>query len=196
MLRKNREKEDQEKHMDLSLVNVKLLTVEQKALTKLSEEKHKSLEKSIALKDMQHKRLTEEHKIVSKKNDTLTMKLIVLSVKHDSLSKKNETPMMKLETLSEKHETLSNNHETLLEQHTILSDTVSLHKEQHKVLTRKEKFIFKLPHYVNKKEKNLEFFSTPFYTHPCGCNICIRIDANGCGHGKAHMCLSSLKFSM
>ena len=116
MLRKDREKhekKDQEKHVDLSLVNVKLQKVEQKTLTKLSEEKHKSLEKSIALKDMQHKRLTEEHNKLSKKNDTLTMKVMMLSLKHNSLSKRNETIMMTLEALSEKHETLSNQHEKL-----------------------------------------------------------------------------------
>ena len=107
---------------------------------------------------------------------------------------KNKTLMMKLETPSEKHETLSKKHKTLLDQHKILSDTVSLHKEQNKVLTTKEKFIFKLPHYVNKKEKNMELFSIPFCSHHCGYKICIHIDANGCGHGKAHMYLSSLKF--
>ena len=69
MLRKDREEheEDKEKHVDLSLVNVKLLTVEQKTLTKLCEEKHKPLEKSMALKDMQHLRLTEEHNSVKEK---------------------------------------------------------------------------------------------------------------------------------
>ena len=155
MLRKDKathENEAREKHMDLSLANVKLLSIEQKSLiatVELSEEKHKSLEKFIALKDTQHKSLTEEHN-----------------------------------KLSKKHETLSKKHETLLEQHKMLSDTVGSHKEQYKVQTRKEKFIFKLPHYTSKKEMNMEFFSLPFFTHPGGYKMCIRIDANGNGDDK------------
>ena len=54
MLRKDKathENEARGKHMDLSLVNVKLMSIEQKTLTgtvKLREQKHKSLEKKIA----------------------------------------------------------------------------------------------------------------------------------------------------
>ena len=154
-----------EKHMDLSLV-VKLLTVEQKTLTaaaKISEEKHMSHEKSIALKDKQHKSLTEEHNKLLKKNETLTMKLTMLSGKHETLSKK---------------------HETLQEQYKTLSDTVSLLKEQYKLLTRKEKVLFKLPHYASKKMYNVELSCAPFYSHPGGYKMCIEVDANGYGVGN------------
>ena len=148
MLRKDEvihDNEAREEHMDFSLVNVKLLSVEQKKLTatfKLSEEKYKSLEKSIALKDKQHKSLTEEHKKLSKRNETLTMKLAALSEKHDSLSMK------------------------------------------HEMLLRKEKFIFKLSQYASKKEKNNIFFSTPFYTHPGGYKMRIKIYPNGSGYNN------------
>ena len=117
----------------------------------------------MVLKDKQHKSLTEEYNKLSKKNETLTMKLATLSEKHDSLSKK---------------------HKTLLEQYKILSDTVSSHKEQYKLQTRKEKLIFKLPHYASKKERNEEFFSAPFYSHPGGYRMYININANGWGDGK------------
>ena len=64
MLRKNieqHEKEDREKHVDLSQVNVKLLT----ATVSKSEEKHRSLEKTIAaLKNKQQNLLSEHHKIL------------------------------------------------------------------------------------------------------------------------------------
>ena len=166
MLRKDKathENEVREKHMDLSLVNVKLLTVEQKTLTATFKLREEKLEKSMVLKDEQHKNLTEEYNKLSKKSETLTMKLATLSEKHDSLSKK---------------------HETLLEQHKILSDTVSSHKEQHKIQIRKDKFIFKLPHYASKKERNEEFFSAPFYSHPGGYRMYININANGWGDGK------------
>ena len=87
MLRKDREKhekEDREKHMDMSLATVKLLSKQQKALTaivKTSENKHQSLEKSIVLKDKQHKRLTEQHKELTRKNESLTEKVDMLSEK-------------------------------------------------------------------------------------------------------------------
>ena len=114
MLRKDKashENEAREKHIDLSLVNVKLMSIEQKTLTatvKLSEQKHKSLEKLVALKDEQHKSLTEEYNKFSTKNEALTMKLSKLSEKHDSLLRKHET-------LSNNHEALSKKHETLME---------------------------------------------------------------------------------
>ena len=183
MLRKDKathEIEAREKHMDLSLVNVKLLSGELKSLTltvNLYEEKCKGIKESIALKDKQHKSLTEEHNKLLKKNETLTTILMTVSDNHETLSKKNLTLERQLMKLSEKHETLSKKHETLLDRYEILSDTVSLQ-------TRKEKFIFKLPHYASKKEKNLEFFSTPFYSDPCGYKMCIIIYPNGCGIGK------------
>ena len=190
MLRKDKathENKAREKHMDLSMVNVKLMSIEQKTLTatvKLSEEKHRALKNSITLKDEQHQTLTEEHIKFSTKNEALTMRLSKLSDKHVSLSRKHETLSKKHKTLSKKHETLSKKHETLLVQHRILSDTVNSHEEQHKVQTRKQKFTFKLSHYTSKKEKNEIFLSTPFYTYSGGYKMCIRVDANGNDVGK------------
>ena len=166
MLRKDKtthENEARDKHLVLCLVNIKLLTADQKTLiatVKLSEEKHIALKYSIALKDKQHKSLTEELNKLSKKNLTLTIKQKMLSEKYDSLSRK---------------------HETLLKQHKILSDTF---KEHHKVLTRKEKFLFKLPHYASNKETVKVFFAPLFYIHPSGYKMCIRIDAMGNRDGK------------
>ena len=187
------ESEAREKHMDLSLVNFKLLSVEHNLLTaaiNLSDEKYESLEKSLTLKDKEHKSLaaehkslTEEHRKLSKKNERLIMKLSMLSHKHDSLSMTNELLKIKLATLSEKHDLLSNQHEVQSMQHKILCNSVSLHKEQYKELTRKEKFVYKVPKYASKKERNEIFFSTPIYTHPSGYKMCIRIDVNGCGDG-------------
>ena len=57
------------------------------------------------------------------------------------------------------------------------SDTVHIHKE-HQAIT------FQLTGYASKKELNERFFSTSFYTHSGGYKMSIRINANGCGHGK------------
>ena len=123
------EGEAREKHVDLSLVNFKLLSVEQNILTaaavNLREEKYESLEKSLTLKDKEHKSLaaehkhlaeehkglTEEHKKLSKKNEELIMKLSMLSQEYHSLSMTNELLKIKLTILSEKHDSLSNKHE-------------------------------------------------------------------------------------
>ena len=92
MLRKDREKhekEDREKHMDMPLTTVKLLSEQQKVLTatvKTSKNKQQSLEKTIVLKDKHHKRLTEQHKELMTKNEALTEKVEMLSEKHRTLS--------------------------------------------------------------------------------------------------------------
>ena len=86
--------------------------------------------------------------------------------------------------LSEQYKELSEQYEELSEQHKTLSDTVNLHEEQHKTLSEGEAVVFQLPGYASKKEKNERFYSIPFYTHPGGYKLCIRIDANGDGDGK------------
>ena len=63
-------------------------------------------------------------------------------------------------------------------------DTVSSREEQHKTLSQGESITFKLPGFVNKKEKEEKFVSLPFYTNPGGYKMCIHIDANGHGDGK------------
>ena len=65
-----------------------------------------------------------------------------------------------------------------------LSDTVNLREEQHRTLSEGEAVVFQLPGYANKKEKNEKFYSTPFYSHPGGYKMGIRIDANGDGPDK------------
>ena len=40
-------------------------------------------------------------------------------------------------------------------------------------------FIFKMPKFTVKKENNIEYFSTPFFTHPQGYKLTINVDANG-----------------
>jgi len=103
--------------------------------------------------------------------------VMLLSRKHDTLWEQHTA-------LLEKHETLSEKHETLLKKHKTLSDTVHLREEQHKRMVNKEAVIVKLPGYANEKEKNGTFFSKPFYTHPGGYHMCIRVDPNGVGNGK------------
>ncbi len=54
-------------------------------------------------------------------------------------------------------------------------DTVSSREEQHKTLSEGEALVFKLPGYASKKEKDEIFYSTPFYTHPGGYKVIIRV---------------------
>ena len=62
--------------------------------------------------------------------------------------------------------------------------TVKSLSEQHKTLSEGEAVIFQLPEYASKKEKNERFYSTPFYTHPGGYKMYVRVDTNGNGDGK------------
>ena len=73
---------------------------------------------------------------------------------------------------------------SLSEENKKLSDRVNLLSEQHRTLPEREAAIFQLPGYASMKEKNERFYSTPFYTHPAGYKMRIRIYPNGCGHGK------------
>ena len=140
MLRKDKathENMAREKHMDLCLVNLKVLSSDQKTLTdtvKLSEERLKSLEKSIALKDEQYKCLTEDYIKLSKKNETLTNKLTMLSDEHDSLSTRNEIQTMNLATLSEKHDFLPKKTETSMKL-AMLSDKHDSLSTRNEILT-------------------------------------------------------------
>ena len=71
------------------------------------------------------------------------------------------------------------------EKHVDLSlATVKSLSEQHKTLSEGEAVVFQLPGYASKKEKNESFYSTPFYTHPGGYKMSIRIDTNGHGDGE------------
>ena len=44
--------------------------------------------------------------------------------------------------------------------------------------------VFKMPEYHQHKFSKQAWYSPPFYTHPGGYKICIRVDANGNGEGK------------
>ena len=55
---------------------------------------------------------------------------------------------------------------------------------QEKVLKNKESKTFRLSEYRKKKETNKVFHFPPFYTHPNGYHMALRVDANGSGRGK------------
>ena len=56
--------------------------------------------------------------------------------------------------------------------------------EDHRTLSEGEAVVFKLPGYAEKKKRNEEFCSKPFYSHPCGYKMCISVDVDGHGDGK------------
>ena len=61
--------------------------------------------------------------------------------------------------------------------------TVVARELQHKTLSEGEAVVFQLPGCASKKEKNEIFYCTPFYTHPGGYKMYIRVDTNGYGNG-------------
>ena len=164
MLRKDREiheNEDREKHLDLSLATVRLLTEQLKTLTEHHEKDSKQHEGNL-------KRLMETVKL---KDEQLLQ----------TLTEKNDT-------LYENHKKELKQHEGNLKR---LTEAVRLQDEQLKTLTEKnetlsegEAVIVKLPGYANKKEKKELFLSPPFYTHPGGYKMCVSVCANGIGGGK------------
>ena len=124
------------------------------------EDREKHMDKSLAtvkLLSEQHEALTAIVKTSENKQQSLEINIVLkdkhhkrLTQQHKELSRKNEALTKKVEMLSEKYRTLS--------------DMVNLHKEQNKTLTMKDKYIFILPKYTSKKEKNERFLSLPFYT--------------------------------
>ena len=51
---------------------------------------------------------------------------------------------------------------------------------------------FTLTEFTKRKQFNNEYFSPPFYSHPHGYNLCLRVYANGHGNGKGtHISLST-----
>ena len=68
------EYEAREQHIDLSLVNIGILSVKHKLLTatvKLSEEKHKSLAIKLTMLSEKHETLSKKHEMLSKRHETL-----------------------------------------------------------------------------------------------------------------------------
>ena len=90
--------------------------------------------------------------------------------------------------LTEHHDKESKQQEENYER---LMGNVKLRDEQLKTLTDKNKMlsegeavVLKLPGYINKKEKNVEFLFPPFFTHPNGYRMSLSIYANGYGDGN------------
>ena len=106
--------------------------------------------------------------------------------------------MVILKMFSEQVEILTEHHEKELKQHKEnhkrLMETVRLQDEQlktlktltekNKMLSAGEAVVLKLQGFANKKEKNEEFLSLPFFTHPGGYRMCVLVYANGNGDGK------------
>ncbi len=63
-------------------------------------------------------------------------------------------------------------------------EAASMHESHQRTLLEGQAIVFKLSEFSNKKERNERFFSTPFYTHPEGYLVAIRVDCNGDGVGK------------
>ena len=62
-------------------------------------------------------------------------------------------------------------------------------KEEQKVMTdsimacQSGPFVFKMPEYHQHKSSNKEWYSPPFYSHPGGYKVCIKVFADGHGEG-------------
>ena len=56
--------------------------------------------------------------------------------------------------------------------------------QEHHRTTYKTNFCFTLDKFKHRKKKNEEWYSEPFYTHPGGYRMCVRIDANGFDDSK------------
>ena len=80
-------------------------------------------------------------------------------------------------------QSLQNKVDSLEKNRLVLNKVDSLEKN-HLVLKNKKPETFRLSEYRKKKEANEYFQSTPFYTHPNGYHMALRVYANGDGAGK------------
>jgi TNF receptor-associated factor 4 len=84
------------------------------------------------------------------------------------------------------------------QQHTLSSQQCAISKLQQITESQEDKIynmlwpkIFVLTEYQKKKEADEEFKFPPFYTHPNGYHMALKVYANGDGHGKGtHMTVS------
>ena len=62
--------------------------------------------------------------------------------------------------------------------------TITIRSSRNHLARSTECITFKIPKFAEKKKKNVEYFSTPFYTHPQGHKMAINVDTNGYGSYK------------
>ncbi len=98
--------------------------------------------------------LTQEVRLLSHKVESQS-KLLQLMAKQVCLNSKKFEPLLKLTSLLE---------------------------EDHKTLSVGEALVVTLTGYASKRENSTIFYSNPFYTHPGGYKMCVRVDANGYGN--------------
>ena len=197
MLRKDKtahEKEDREKHMNLSLATITSLSEQLQTLT----EQNRMVSDHLNKESKQHEKLSEEHKTLTETVKLQDEQLKLMSERHKKESEQHEDNHRKLtatvqlqsdqfKTLTEHHEKESKQHE---DDHKKLSEVVRLQDEQLKLLIEQNKtlsgesVVFKVQGYASKKKKNEIFFSPPFYTHPGGYRMCVLVVANGHGDAK------------
>ena len=107
------------------------------------------------------------------------------------LNQENVTLYEHIQTITTSSEELEKQYK---EQYTELKEEIAtLHKRiQAMTITSSpnhlarstECITFKIPKFAEKKRKDIEYFSTPFYTHPQGHKMVINVDTNGYGRYK------------
>ena len=66
----------------------------------------------------------------------------------------------------------------------VISLQVEVHSQHDRLMMMNYSGAFRLSEYQKKKEANERFQFSPFYTHPNGYHMALRVDANGEGAGK------------
>jgi len=90
-------------------------------------------------------------------------------------------------SLSESCKKFTDQYIELRDQQKVLFERIEKVTKNNNLLQKRSEFktvTFKLPEYSTKKNKSVTFFSAPFFTHKCGYNICVNIDANGFDDGE------------
>ena len=116
-------------------------------------------------------------------NDDMSHLHLVIETVHEQQQK---IKTMKAEALI-KHNTTQQKMKALKEEQQLLEEKQCMFAEEQKAMV--EGIIhhgpctFKMPEFSRHKSSKQEWYSPPFYSHPRGYKMCIRVDADGVGDG-------------
>ena len=133
--------------------------------------------------------LRKDREMHDEKDRQMHLNLSLVTVQ--LLSEQLKTLTEEVKILTEQNKKASKQHEKMSEEHTKIAEIIRQQNvqlntitEPNKTLLEGEAVILKLQGYTNMKERNEEFHSSQFYSHPGGYGMYFSVDANGSGDGN------------
>ena len=137
------------------------------------------------------KQFKEQYSVLKQENVTLHKQLQAITISSAEIKEQFTELKEENASLCKQLQAITISCAEIKEQHSELKEeNASLHKQiqaitikssQNHLPRSTECITFKIPNFADKKRKNVEYFSTPFYTRPQGHKMAINVDTNGYG---------------